>query len=192
MRQFLANTWNQFSKSKSDYEFASLINFYARYARSRRKDQHVIYYLFEATILKSGFSESLDATFLCVARRHSLTRSPMSKKKDTLTMIDLGGTASGIGLIPRQITLKDNEFDQFIQNISLSKTTMSKDQDLVSLTMSILDKPPRSYKLDKDGVFKEDQEQINTWEEYFKLFDNPKGLEDFMADREQDIPKDRN
>ena len=87
----------------------------------------------------------------------------MSKKKDTLTMIDLGGTASGIGLIPRRITLKDNEFDQFIQNISLSKTTMSKDQ-----------------------------EQINTWEEYFKLFDNPKGLEDFMADREQDIPKDRN
>ena len=70
-------------------------------------------------------------------------------------MIDLGGTASGIGLIQRRITLKDNEFDQFIQNISLSKTTMSKDQ-----------------------------EQINTWEEYFKLFDNPKGLEDFMADRE--------
>ena len=116
----------------------------------------------------------------------------MSKKKDTLTMIDLGGTASGIGLIPRRITLKDNEFDQFIQNISLSKTTMSKDQDLVSLTMSILDKPPRRYKLDTDGFFKEDQEQINTWEEYFKLFDNPKGLEDFMADREQDIPKYRN
>ena len=116
----------------------------------------------------------------------------MSKKKDTLTMIDLGGTASGIGLIPRRITLKDNEFDQFIQNISLSKTTMSKDQDLVSLTMSILDKPPRRYKLDTDGFFKEDQEQINTWEEYFKLFDNPKGLEDFMADREQDTPKDRN
>ena len=29
------------SKSKNDYEFASLISFYARYARSRRKDQHV-------------------------------------------------------------------------------------------------------------------------------------------------------
>jgi len=116
----------------------------------------------------------------------------MSKKKDTLTMIDLGGTASGIGLIPGRITLKESEFDQFIQNISLSKTTMSKDQDLVSLTMSILDKPPRHYKLDTDGVFKEDQEQINTWEEYFKLFDNPKGLADFMADREQDVPKDRN
>ena len=69
---------------------------------------------------------------------------------------------------------------------------MSKDQDLVSLTMSILDKPPRRYKIDTDGVFKEDQEQINTWEEYFKLFDNPKYfLEDFMADREQDTPQDR-
>ena len=67
----------------------------------------------------------------------------------------------------------------------------SKDQDLVSLTMSILDKPPRSYKLD-NGVFKEDQEHIETWEEYFKLFDSPKYLEDFMADREQDTPQDRN
>ena len=116
----------------------------------------------------------LGATFLCVARRQLLRKSPMSKKKDTLTMIDLGGTASGIGLIPRRITLKDNEFDQFIQNISLSKTTMSKDQDLVSLTMSILDKPPRRYKLDTDGVFKEDQEQINTWEEYLNYLIIPK------------------
>ena len=46
--------------------------------------------------------------------------------------------------------------------------------------------------IDTDGVFKEDQEQISTWEEYFKLFDNPKYfLEDFMADREQDTPQDR-
>ena len=66
----------------------------------------------------------------------------------------------------------------------------NKDKDLVSLTMSILEKPPKLYRLDKDVVFKEDQEQI-TWEEYFKLFDNPKGLEDFMADREQDVPKDQ-
>jgi len=65
----------------------------------------------------------------------------------------------------------------------------SKDEDLVSLTMSILDKPPKSYKLDKDGVFKEDLEQI-TWEEYFKLFNNLEDLENFMADREQDIPRD--
>ena len=68
---------------------------------------------------------------------------------------------------------------------------MSKDEDFVSLSMSILDKPPRSYKLDKDGVFKEDQEQVNTWEEFFRLYSDPKGLEDFMADREQDIQKDR-
>ncbi|MBP8851337.1 MAG: hypothetical protein KBG80_12375 [Breznakibacter sp.] len=65
-----------------------------------------------------------------------------------------------------------------------------KDEDLVSLSMSILDKPPRSYKIDKDGVFKEDQEQVNTWEEFFRLYSDPKGLEDFMADREQDVPKD--
>ena len=65
-----------------------------------------------------------------------------------------------------------------------------KDEDLVSLSMSILDKPPRSYKIDKDGVFKEDQEQVNTWEEFFRLYSDPKGLEDFMEDREQDIPRD--
>ena len=65
-----------------------------------------------------------------------------------------------------------------------------KDEDLVSLSMSILDKPQRSYKTDKDGVFKEDQEQVNTWEEFFRLYSDPKGLEDFMADREQDVPKD--
>jgi len=65
-----------------------------------------------------------------------------------------------------------------------------KDEDLVSLSMSILDKPQRSYKIDKDGVFKEDQEQVNTWEEFFRLYSDPKGLEDFMADREQEVPKD--
>ena len=68
---------------------------------------------------------------------------------------------------------------------------MSKDQDLVSLTLSILDNPPKHYRLDKDGVFKEAQEQINTLEECFKLCSDPKRLENFMADREQDIPKDR-
>lgn len=60
-----------------------------------------------------------------------------------------------------------------------------KDEDWVSLSMSILDKPLRSYKLDKDGFFKEAQEQINTLEEFFKLYSDPKGLENFMADREQ-------
>ena len=56
--------------------------------------------------------------------------------------------------------------------------------------MSILDKPPKYYRLDKDGIFKEDQKQIDTWEQYFKLFGDSKGLEDFMADREQDTPRD--
>ena len=66
---------------------------------------------------------------------------------------------------------------------------MSNSKDLVSLTFSILEKPPKYYRL-KDGVFKEDQESVS-WEEYFKLYRDPKGLEDFMADREQDVPKDR-
>ena len=65
----------------------------------------------------------------------------------------------------------------------MSKDT--KEEDWVSLSMSILDKPLRSYKLDKDGFFKEAQEQINTLEEFFKLYSDPKGLENFMADREQ-------
>ena len=65
----------------------------------------------------------------------------------------------------------------------------NKDKDLVSLTMRILDKPPKLYRLDIDVVFKEDQEQI-TWEEFFNLYSDPKGLEEFMADREQDVPKD--
>ena len=67
----------------------------------------------------------------------------------------------------------------------------NKDKDLVSLTMSILEKPPKYYRLDKDGVFKEGQEQINTWEEFFKLYSDPEALDDFMADREHDVPKDR-
>lgn len=67
----------------------------------------------------------------------------------------------------------------------------NKDKDLVSLTMSILEKPPKYYRLDKDGVFKEAQEQINTWEEFFKPYSDPEGLDDFMADREHDVPKDR-
>ena len=67
----------------------------------------------------------------------------------------------------------------------------NKDKDLVSLTMGILEKPPKYYRLDKDGVFKEAQEQINTWEEFFKLYSDPEGLDDFMADREHDVPKDR-
>lgn len=37
----------------------------------------------------------------------------------------------------------------------------------------------------------DDLERKVTWMEYFKTYDNPKGLEDFMVDREQDVPKDK-
>ncbi len=130
---------------------------------------------------------------------------------------------------------------------------MSKNKNLVSLTMDILDTPPKHYKLGTDGVFREEKqhhthnfqecienankgyivsffaeeikllsrktaiseglsvespyvllkngERISisdaddlelkvTWIEYFKTYNDSKGLEDFMADREQDTPKD--
>jgi len=54
------------------YGFAPLIKLFARFARSRSKFWHVIYAFLCYTALKSGFSESLVATFSCGARRHSL------------------------------------------------------------------------------------------------------------------------
>lgn len=60
-----------------------------------------------------------------------------------------------------------------------------KNEDLVSLLMKNFDRP-RWFRANEDGVFCE-----VTWEEFFKTYDNPKGLKDFMADREQDIPQDR-
>ena len=46
--------------------------FYARFARSRFKYLHLISYFSKVSFIKDCFSESLGATFLCVARRHSL------------------------------------------------------------------------------------------------------------------------
>lgn len=34
-------------------------------------------------------------------------------------------------------------------------------------------------------------EQKASWANFFATFSDPKGLEDFMADREQDTPKDK-
>ena len=45
---------------------------FARFARSRSKFQHKNINFLEFKALKNGFSGSLGATFLCVARRHSL------------------------------------------------------------------------------------------------------------------------
>lgn len=135
----------------------------------------------------------------------------------------------------------------------MSKTTNSEVQDLVSLTLSILDKPPKFYELGDNGVFKEKEQQfkhnfkecienadkgylvsffveevtflsqktalseglsvespyvllINSkripisdaddlerkviWIEYFKTYNDSKGLDDFLADREQDRPRE--
>lgn len=129
---------------------------------------------------------------------------------------------------------------------------MSKKNDLISLTMDILDNPPKHYKLGTNGVFREEKlhlihnfkecienankgylvsffaEEVTllsqktalseglsvespyvllkngeifsiydandleckvTWIEYFKTNNDSKGLEGFMADREQDTPK---
>jgi hypothetical protein len=65
---------------------------------------------------------------------------------------------------------------------------MSKDkkfEDLVSLSMKNFDQPSKYFKLNERGVFCE-----VTWQEFFKNYDDPTGLEDFMADREQDTPRD--
>ena len=59
-----------------------------------------------------------------------------------------------------------------------------KNEDLVSLLMKNSDRP-RWFRANEDGVFCE-----VTWEEFFKNHDDPTGLEDFMADHEQDIPRD--
>ena len=59
-----------------------------------------------------------------------------------------------------------------------------KNEDLVSLLMKNFDKP-RWFRANEDGVFCE-----VTWEEFFKNNDDPTGLEDFMADREQDTLRD--
>lgn len=60
-----------------------------------------------------------------------------------------------------------------------------KDEDLVSLLMKNFDQPSKYFKLNERGVFCE-----VTWQEFFKNYDDPTGLEDFMVDRKQDTPRD--
>ena len=59
-------------KSKSNSEFAALIELHARFARSSSRFLHLIYPFLGSTTEKSGFSEGLNANFGDVARRHSL------------------------------------------------------------------------------------------------------------------------
>lgn len=50
--------------------------------------------------------------------------------------------------------------------------------------MKNINKPLRFFKANEHGVFCE-----VTWEDFFKHHD-PRGLEDFMVDRDQDTPRD--
>ena len=46
----------------------------------------------------------------------------------------------------------------------------SKDQDLISLTMNIIDEPLKHYKADADGVFREVKQLNNhNFDEYIKI-----------------------
>ena len=177
--------------------------------------------------------------------------------RDAFTMIDFDGTSSDLGLIPRRITLKDNEFDQWIKiidaeqnfseqglktkvdrealgkqimadSIALNSTALIHKMSLNHDFEECLRNAEKGYivsffveevtllsrktalseniTLDFDNPYvllnnglripvdnAEDLERKvkGTWEEFFKLYGNSKGLEDFMADREQDVPKDR-
>lgn len=198
------------------------------------------FHVYKKVVFQRGVGEDI----LYVARRHSLRRLPMSKKKDT------GGTASDMELIPQEITLKNDQFDKFIE---ITESSESQNPDLVSLLYAILDKPPKSFRLDEKGIFVEEKPQCKhnfkecienadkgylvsffaeeatllsqkialseglsvespyvllrngkrisisdaddleskvTWIEYFQTHNDPKGLEKFLEDREQDIPRD--
>lgn len=121
----------------------------------------VSFFVEEVTLLsrKTALSENITVNFdePYVLLKNGLS-IPVTDAKDLelkVTLIDLGGTASDIDLISIPITLKDDEFAQFIQTLNT------------------------------------DKDRNRTWEEFFKKYGDPKDLEDFMADREQDVPKDK-
>jgi hypothetical protein len=119
----------------------------------------VSFFVEEVTLLsrKTALSENLTVNF---DEPYVLLKNgvgiPVADAKDLeskITLIQLGGTASD--LIPIPITLKDHEFDEFIQNLNT------------------------------------DTDRNRTWEDFFKKYGDSKNLEDFMVDREQDVPKDK-
>lgn len=59
--------------------------------------------------------------------------------------------------------------------------------DLVYVSMKKIDKPLKFFKANKHGCF---CEKKRTWEDFFKNHNDSRGLEDFMVDREQDMPRD--
>jgi len=53
--------------------------------------------------------------------------------------------------------------------------------------MKNIAEPWKFFKANEHGVFCEVK---GTWENFFKIDKDPRGLEDFMIDREQDTPRD--
>ena len=106
------------------------------------------------TALSENISVTFDAPYVLLKNGVSIPVADAEDLERKVTLIELGG-ALDIDLISIPITLKDDEFAEFIQTLSTDK-----------------DRNP-------------------TWEKFFRKYSNPESLEDFMADREQDIPKDK-
>lgn len=77
------------------------------------------------------------------------------------------------------------DLERKVTLINLGGTT--SDIDLISIPITL-----------KDDEFVEliqtlstDKDRKPAWEEFFRKYGNPESLEDFMADREQDVPKDK-
>lgn len=145
---------------KALFHKMSLTHDFEKCLRDADNGYIVSFFVEEVTLLsrKTALSENITVNFDApyVLLKHGLS-IPVADAKDLerkVTLIELGGTALDIDLIPVTITLKDREFDEFIQNLNT----------------------------DKDK---------RTWEEFFKKYGDQKNLEDFMADREQDVPKDK-
>lgn len=122
----------------------------------------VSFFVEEVSLLsrKTALSENIylqsDAPYVLLKDGSSIPVTDAKDLERKVTLINLGGTAFDINLISIPITLKDDDFEQFIQNLNT-----------------------------------DDSDRNPTWEEFFKKYRDSKDLEDFMADREQDVPKDK-
>lgn len=139
----------------------SLTHDFEKCLRDAEKGYIVSFFVEEVSLLsrKTALSENIhlqsDAPYVLLKNGLSIPVTDAKDLERKVTLIDLGGTASDIDLISIPITLKDDEFAQFIQTLNT------------------------------------DKDRNRTWEEFFKKYGDPKDLEDFMADREQDVPKDK-
>ena len=129
--------------------------------RNADKGYIVSFFVEEVSLLsrKTALSENIhlqsDAPYVLLKNGVSIPVADAKDLERKVTLINLGCTTSDIDLISIPITLKDDEFAEFIQTLSTDK-----DRNLA-------------------------------WEEFFRKYGNPESLEDFMADREQGVPKDK-